>query len=198
MRAFSSVGRALPLQGRCREFEPLNAHHKRPDDFCYLVFYFVFWNARTPTERSSVMEVRRERAEAGELLRKWWKSQKQNSELPFNASEQDKPLNAHHLKKGTMKVVLFLLRGISHPEVLQMQNGSSLLIQNLTFSQLLNSIWRIKRKWFDCEKYGLLRTKIMLIFNQFYLLRNYIREKESPKWLMQQDVQEIRQKYDKL
>lgn len=109
MRAFSSVGRALPLQGRCREFEPLNAHHKRPDDFCYLVFYFVFWNARTPTERSSVMEVRRERAEAGELLRKWWKSQKQNSELPFNASEQDKPLNAHHLRKGTMKVVLFFV-----------------------------------------------------------------------------------------
>ena len=38
----------------------------------------------------------------------------------------------------------------------------------------------------------------MLIFNQFYLLRNYIREKGSPKWLMQQDIQEIRQKYDKL
>jgi hypothetical protein len=27
MRAFSSVGRALPLQGRCRGFESLNAHH---------------------------------------------------------------------------------------------------------------------------------------------------------------------------
>ena len=26
MRAFSSVGRALPLQGRCRGFESLNAH----------------------------------------------------------------------------------------------------------------------------------------------------------------------------
>ena len=26
-RAFSSVGRAPPLQGGCREFEPLNAHH---------------------------------------------------------------------------------------------------------------------------------------------------------------------------
>ena len=25
-RAFSSVGRALPLQGRCRGFESLNAH----------------------------------------------------------------------------------------------------------------------------------------------------------------------------
>ena len=29
--AFSSVGRALPLQGRCREFEPLNAHHLKKD-----------------------------------------------------------------------------------------------------------------------------------------------------------------------
>ena len=29
MRAFSSVGRALPLQGRCREFEPLNAQSKK-------------------------------------------------------------------------------------------------------------------------------------------------------------------------
>ena len=27
VRAFSSVGRAPPLQGGCREFEPLNAHH---------------------------------------------------------------------------------------------------------------------------------------------------------------------------
>jgi hypothetical protein len=27
MWAFSSAGRALPLQGRCRGFNPLNAHH---------------------------------------------------------------------------------------------------------------------------------------------------------------------------
>ena len=30
--AFSSVGRASPLQGEGQKFESSNAHHKRPDD----------------------------------------------------------------------------------------------------------------------------------------------------------------------
>ena len=38
--AFSSVGRASPLQGEGQKFESSNAHHKRPDDISYLVFYF--------------------------------------------------------------------------------------------------------------------------------------------------------------
>ena len=40
-RAFSSVGRASPLQGEGQKFESSNAHHKRDDDICYHLFYFV-------------------------------------------------------------------------------------------------------------------------------------------------------------
>ena len=41
LRAFSSVGRASPLQGEGQKFESSNAHHKKPNDICYSVFYFV-------------------------------------------------------------------------------------------------------------------------------------------------------------
>ena len=40
IRAFSSVGRASPLQGEGQKFESSNAHHRNPDDICYLDFYF--------------------------------------------------------------------------------------------------------------------------------------------------------------
>ena len=40
-RAFSSVGRASPLQGEGQKFESSNAHHKKQDDISYPVFYFV-------------------------------------------------------------------------------------------------------------------------------------------------------------
>ena len=41
MRAFSSVGRASPLQGEGQKFESSNAHHKRDDDISYHLFYFA-------------------------------------------------------------------------------------------------------------------------------------------------------------
>ena len=41
IRAFSSVGRAFPLQGKGHKFESYNAHHKNPNDICCLDFYFV-------------------------------------------------------------------------------------------------------------------------------------------------------------
>ncbi len=41
--------------------------------------------------RTDFMLVRRERAEAGEFLQNVQKNIQQNSELPFNASEQDTP-----------------------------------------------------------------------------------------------------------
>ena len=47
-----------------------------------------------------LLSVRRERAEAGELLRYVRKNMKQNSELPFNASEQDNP---DHQQRGKNK-----------------------------------------------------------------------------------------------
>ena len=41
-------------------------------------------------------------------------------------------------------------------------------------------------------------AKLMPIFHPSYLLRNDSREKGSPKWLMWQDIQEIKRKYDEL
>ena len=40
-RAFSSVGRASPLQGEGQKFESSNAHHKKDNNFCYCPFYFI-------------------------------------------------------------------------------------------------------------------------------------------------------------
>ena len=55
-------------------------------------------------------------------------------------------------------------------------------------------ITRARGKWFD-GPYG---SKMMPIFHPSYLLRNDARTKGSPKWLMWQDIQEIRREYDKL
>ena len=41
IRAFSSVGRASPLQGEGQKFESSNAHHKKDNDICYCPFYFA-------------------------------------------------------------------------------------------------------------------------------------------------------------
>ena len=45
-RAFSSVGRASPLQGEGQKFESSNAHHKRQDNECYPVFYHEHFAAK--------------------------------------------------------------------------------------------------------------------------------------------------------
>ena len=55
-------------------------------------------------------------------------------------------------------------------------------------------ITSVRGKWFD-GPYG---SKMMPIFHPSYLLRNDSREKGSPKWLMWQDIQEIKKEYDKL
>ena len=56
------------------------------------------------------------------------------------------------------------------------------------------SITRVRGKWFD-GPYG---SKMMPIFHPSYLLRNDSRQKGSPKWLMWQDIQEIKRVYDTL
>ncbi len=45
IRAFSSVGRASPLQGEGQKFESSNAHHKRDDDIRYHLFYFACFDS---------------------------------------------------------------------------------------------------------------------------------------------------------
>ena len=52
----------------------------------------------------------------------------------------------------------------------------------------------MRGQWFD-GPYG---SKMMPIFHPSYLLRNDSREKGSPKWLMWQDIQEIKRVYDTL
>ncbi len=68
---------------------------------------------------------------------------------------------------------------------------------NIALNSMLPSergISRARGKWFD-GPYG---SKMMPIFHPSYLLRNDSREKGSPKWLMWQDIQEIKREYDKL
>ena len=55
-------------------------------------------------------------------------------------------------------------------------------------------ITKVRGKWFD-GPYG---SKMMPIFHPSYLLRNDSREKGSPKWLMWQDIKEIKKAYDAL
>lgn len=54
-------------------------------------------------------------------------------------------------------------------------------------------ITKIRGTWMEWE--GRL---CMPIFHPAYLLRNQSRQKGSPKWLMWQDIQEVRAKYDEL
>lgn len=55
-------------------------------------------------------------------------------------------------------------------------------------------ITKVRGKWFD----GPYASKMMPIFHPSYLLRNDSREKGSPKWLMWQDIQEIKKAFDLL
>ncbi len=55
-------------------------------------------------------------------------------------------------------------------------------------------ITKVRGKWFD----GPYQSKMMPVFHPSYLLRNDSREKGSPKWLMWQDIKEIKRAYDLL
>ena len=55
-------------------------------------------------------------------------------------------------------------------------------------------ITRIRGQWFDTP-FGI---KAMPIFHPSYLLRNQSKAPGSPKWLMWQDIQEVRRKLDEL
>ena len=55
-------------------------------------------------------------------------------------------------------------------------------------------ITKLRGKWFE----GPYMSKMMPIFHPSYLLRNDSREKGSPKWLMWQDIQEIKRVYSQM
>ena len=63
-----------------------------------------------------------------------------------------------------------------------------------TFLPDKGSISKVRGQWFT-GPYG---SKMMPIFHPSYLLRNDSKEKGSPKWLMWQDIKEIKRVYDKL
>lgn len=72
-----------------------------------------------------------------------------------------------------------------------------LVCGNIALNTMLpqeRGITRARGKWFE-GPYG---SKMMPIFHPSYLLRNDSREKGSPKWLMWQDIQEVKKEYDKL
>lgn len=63
-----------------------------------------------------------------------------------------------------------------------------------SFIQQKTTIGKIRGQWFD-GPYG---SKMMPIFHPSYLLRNPSKNVGSPKWLMWQDVQEIKRAYIEL
>lgn len=72
-----------------------------------------------------------------------------------------------------------------------------LLCGRIAMTSFLNTslgITKIRGQWFD----GPHGAKMMPIFHPSYLLRNASREKGSPKWLMWQDMKEIKRAYDAL
>ena len=60
--------------------------------------------------------------------------------------------------------------------------------------QVRDPISRIRGKWFDFKN----GAKVMPVFHPSFLLRNESREVGSPKWLMWQDIKEIRRALDAL
>lgn len=63
-----------------------------------------------------------------------------------------------------------------------------------SFIEGSRGITHVRGKWYD----GPNGAKMMPIFHPSYLLRNDSREKGSPKWLMWQDIQEVKRVYDLL
>lgn len=60
--------------------------------------------------------------------------------------------------------------------------------------EITSGITKVRGKWFD----GPNNSEMMPIFHPSYLLRNDSKEKGSPKWLMWQDIQEIKKEYSSL
>lgn len=60
--------------------------------------------------------------------------------------------------------------------------------------KIKDPISRIRGKWFDFKN----GAKVMPVFHPSYLLRNDSKEVGSPKWLMWQDIKEVRKQLDML
>ncbi len=72
-----------------------------------------------------------------------------------------------------------------------------LLCGRVAVSSLMDTklgITKLRGRWFEGPNF----SKMMPIFHPSYLLRNDSKEKGSPKWLMWQDIKEIKKVYDQL
>ena len=72
-----------------------------------------------------------------------------------------------------------------------------LLCGRVAVSSLLSTtqgITKLRGKWFE----GPYMSKMMPIFHPSYLLRNDSREKGGPKWLMWEDIKEIKRVYSQM
>ena len=63
-----------------------------------------------------------------------------------------------------------------------------------SFIDTKSGITKLRGKWYE----GPYFSKMMPIFHPSYLLRTDSREKGSPKWLMWQDIKEVRRVYDQM
>ena len=63
-----------------------------------------------------------------------------------------------------------------------------------SFMETKEGISKLRGRWFD----GPFGAKMMPIFHPSYLLRNPSHKEGSPKWLMWQDMKEIKRAYDAL
>jgi len=60
--------------------------------------------------------------------------------------------------------------------------------------KIKDPISRVRGKWFDFKN----GAKVMPVFHPSYLLRNESKQVGSPKWLMWQDIKEVRKQLDRL
>ena len=63
-----------------------------------------------------------------------------------------------------------------------------------SFLSGITGITKVRGKWFD----GPFGSKMMPIFHPAYLLRNPTKAVGGPKWLMWQDMKEVKARYDEL
>jgi DNA polymerase len=82
-------------------------------------------------------------------------------------------------------------------EQIRLSNPKMILVSGGTAAKALlgetRGITKIRGEWVEWEG-----RPVMPIFHPSYLLRNQSREKGGPKWLMWQDIQEIRRKLDEI
>lgn len=97
-------------------------------------------------------------------------------------------------EKSSCKEFLDAQIRILHPKIILLCGGVA--VQSILGN--VGGITHVRGKWYNGNDYGLDGVKIMPIFHPAYLLRNDSREKGSPKWLMWQDIKEVKKEYDKL